>query len=109
MPLSFLVDENVPYEIVEGLRRRNIIVFTLIETDLISAPDSDILQYAKDHSIVVYTRDADFLRLHAQGIEHSGIIYHHPLTYSIGEIIRRLVVASDIISLDDLRNQIRFL
>jgi predicted nuclease of predicted toxin-antitoxin system len=55
MPLSFLVDENVPFEIVEGLRRRDIKVVTLNENDLLSAPDIDILKYASDQYLVVYT------------------------------------------------------
>lgn len=109
MPVVFLVDEHVPSEIVDGLRRRNIEVRTLNELNLLSMPDEKILAYATAHSFVVYTRDSDFLRLHTDGFKHNGIIYHHPLSYSVGEVIRRLVLVSDLLSTDELKNQIKFL
>ena len=109
MALSFLVDEHVPSEIVEGLRRRGIQVTTLNEVTLLSAHDIEILKHATANSLTLYTRDADFLRLHSEGIEHCGIIYHHPLSYSIGEAIRRLVLANEILTINEIKNQIRFL
>jgi predicted nuclease of predicted toxin-antitoxin system len=87
MSLSLLCDEHIPYQAVEGLRRRGIDVITVQRVGLRSALDEVILDAARQQSRVVYTNDPDFLRLHATGIQHSGILYHHILDYSIGEAI----------------------
>ena len=41
-----------------------------------SEDDDVILREAKRRGLVVYTRDSDFLRLHAKQIPHGGIIYN---------------------------------
>lgn len=63
---------------------------TVQQLDMRGALDRVILQTARQQGRVIYTNDTDFLRLHAAGVDHSEIIYHHMLDYSIGEPIRRV-------------------
>jgi hypothetical protein len=109
MSLSLLCDEHIPYQVVEGLRRRGIDVITIQRAGLRSALDEVILDAARQQSRVVYTNDTDFLRLHATGIQHSGILYHHILDYSIGEAIRVVALACEVLSIDEMRNRVEFL
>ncbi len=74
-----------------------------------SEDDDVILREAKRRGLVVYTRDSDFLRLHAKQIPHGGIIYNHPLTYSIGETIRRLMVVCETHERDEIENRVEYL
>lgn len=109
MPLSLLCDEHIPYPVIQGLRRRGIDVLVVQQTDLRSAKDVPILEAARQQRRVVYTRDADFIRHHASGVRHAGVFYHHPLAYSIGEAIRRVALACEIYSLNEMENRLEFL
>ena len=109
MPLSLLCDEQIPYQVIEGLRRREIDVVSIQQMDLRSTPDEVILDIAQQQGRVIYSRDADFLRLHAAGAPHAGILYHHPMTYSIGAAIRTVAIACEVLSVEELRNHVEFL
>ena len=109
MPLSLLCDEHIPYAVIEGLRRRRIDVMVVQQTSMRSAKDIPILEAALQQQRIIYTRDADFIRHHARGVPHAGIFYHHPLAYSIGEAIRRVALACEIYSLDEMENRLEFL
>lgn len=109
MPLSLLCDEQIPYQVIEGLRRREIDVVSIQQMDLRSTPDTVILDVAQQQGRVIYCRDTDFLRLHAAGTPHAGILYHHPVTYSIGAAIRTVAMACEVLSMDEMRNHVEFL
>lgn len=109
MALSLLCDEHIPYPVIEGLRRRGIDVAVVQQVGLGSAKDEVILETARQQGRIIYTRDADFLRHHAEGLQHAGIFYHHPLAYSIGEAIRSVALACEVFSLDEMRNRVEFL
>jgi len=109
MALSLLCDEHIPFPVIEGLRRRGIDVKAVQEVGLQSAEDEDIIKVAHREGRIIYTCDADFLRHHSAGIQHAGIFYHHLLTYSIGESIRRLALACEVFSGEEMRNSVRFL
>ena len=109
MPLALLCDEHIPYPVIEGLRRRGIDVTTVQQLDMRGALDQVILQTALEQGRVVYTNDVDFLRHHAMGIGHSGIIYHHALDYSLGEAIRRVSIACEILSTEEMMDRVVFL
>ena len=82
MPLSLLCDEHIPYPVIEGLRRRGIDV-TVVHTD--------------------------FLRLHAAGVRHVGIFYHHPDAYGYGEAIRRVGFACEVYSVAEMNGRVEFI
>jgi predicted nuclease of predicted toxin-antitoxin system len=70
--VNFYLDEHVPRAVVSGLRRRGVDVLTLQEAGMLGAEDEAHLALATQQGRVIFTQDADFLRLHATGIEHAG-------------------------------------
>ena len=109
MPLPLLCDEHIPLPVVQGLRRRGINVITVQEIGLRSTRDIVILTTALQQQRVLYTRDVDFLRHHHAGAPHAGIFYHHPLAYSIGEAMRRVVLACEVYTLEEMAHRLEFL
>ncbi len=61
-------------------------------------------------SRVLFTQDDDFLKLHADGVEHSGIAYclRHE-SRSIGHIVRHLCLMHDCMSEKELTGRVEFL
>ena len=109
MPLPLLCDEHIPYQVIQGLRRRGLDIITVQELNLTSAEDEKIIYKAQEEERVIYTQDTDFLRLHKSGYKHYGIIYHHPQAYSIGEIIRNIMLICQMTSAQEIKGQIKFL
>ena len=75
---------------------------------MLGATDEKHLELASQENRVIFTQDDDFLRLHASGLEHTGIVYARQQT-TIGEIIRGLVLVYQILEPDDIKNRIEFL
>lgn len=70
-------NENFPLPVVEGLRRLGHNVLTTRETGKAGQriPDKDVLEFATTNGRAVVTLNRrDFIRLHEQGIEHTGIV-----------------------------------
>lgn len=71
------------------------------------------LNYACQQKAVIFTHDADFLKIAhqwvKQGSEHWGVIYAHQRKFSIGECIRRLLLYALVMEPEDMRNRIEFL
>ena len=109
MPLPLRCDEQVPYPVIEGLRRRWLEVKTVQETGLRAVRDERILEIARQQGRIVYTHDADFLRHHTAGVPHAGIFYHHLLAYSIGEAIHKVILACEVYSRVEMKNHVEFL
>lgn len=59
--------------------------------NLLGATDEEQIVFALSQNRVIFTHDADFLRLHQQGVEHSGIVYVRQGKRLIGEIMRSLL------------------
>jgi len=74
------MDEHVSKVVTEGLRRRGVDVITVQELGLQTTEDARHLERAAQDGRVVVTQDADFLRLHASGLPHRGIVYAHQQT-----------------------------
>ena len=109
MALSLLCDEHIPTPVIKGLRRRGVDVATVESFGLRGFADELILDAAIQQRRVVYTKDTDFLRLHAFGIHHSVILYHHTQEYSVGEAIRRVWLDCEVLSMEEMRNRVEFL
>lgn len=109
MTIRLLCDEDIPYSVIKGLRRRGLDVGVVQEIGLSSAEDVTIMDKAREERHIIYTQDTDFLRLHQGGHRHAGIFYHHPLAYSVGEAIRKVAVACEIFSQKEMANCIKFL
>ena len=109
MALSLLCDEHIPSSLIEGLQRRGLNVVTVQGIGLSSEEDKTIMDRARKEGRIIYTQDADFLRLHQAGYKHAGIVYHHPLAYSTGEVIRKITLVCEVLSAKEMKGCAEFL
>ncbi len=108
--IRIYTDENVNVAIVEGLKRRGVVVWSALDTGKLGLSDEEQLKYAIKEKAVIFTHDDDFLSLVAESeIEHCGIIYVHQQHLSIGECIRRLKAIVETMPPAEVHNRILFL
>jgi len=96
------LDEQVDRAIAQGLKQRGIDVTTTPEVGILGAADAEQLAFAISQERVIFTHDEDFLILHQRGLEHYGIAYCHQNSRSIGEIVRGLILISEVLELLDM-------
>lgn len=106
--ISYYADEHVPRAVVRGLRDRGVDVLTVGEAALLSATDQTHLEKAAADGRVLVTQDDDFLRLHALGHPHCGIVYAAQGA-SVGAMIRGLMLIYQVLEPEDMRQHIEFL
>jgi len=107
-PASFYLDEHIPAAVAKGLRRRGINVLTLTDAGTLSATDEEHFARAREEGRVIVTYDDDFLRLATESDSHFGLVYM-PQRRSIGEMVRGLVLISEVLGREDMRGHIEFL
>jgi len=90
MAISLHLDENVHPALADALRRRGVDVTTPVDSGLVGGSDKQHLDFARRQGRVVVTHDADFLRPHAQGVEHAGIPFCHVKNYGVRQLVRVL-------------------
>ncbi len=105
--LRFHLDENVPTAVAAGLAGRGYDVTTTNSTDLREAADPEQLAFALRDDRVVVTHDADFLRIHAAGVQHAGIAFASP-DRSLGDLIRNLVLLAECLEPADMHGHVEF-
>jgi predicted nuclease of predicted toxin-antitoxin system len=106
--IRLYTDEHVAQAVIRGLRQRGIDVLSVPEADMRGARDEEHLALAYRQGRVVFTQDADFLRLAAAGNNHAGIVYASQQT-SIGEIIRGLVLIHQVLAAEEMSGRIEYL
>lgn len=106
--IRFYMDEHIARAVVLGLRQRDIDVLTVPEANQLGATDEEQLAFARKEGRVFFTRDADFLRLHASGIAHAGIVYTSRRV-SIGDMIRGLALIYETLGTDDIQGRVEYL
>jgi hypothetical protein len=113
--LRLLLDEDVPHDILTGLRRRNP-VFPLAdvrEMGMGSTPDATILAWAAEHQWIVVTRDRNTLIADAYTRIRSGDpvfgVLVVPQRPSIGEMIDNLEYIGAVGLPVDFDNPVRYL
>lgn len=106
--LRYYTDEHVARAVVRGLRQRGIDVLTVPDVGLLGARDEEHLERARAEGRVLFTQDDDFLRLHAAGIEHAGIVYASQ-GCSTGEIIRGLMLVYQVLEPADMVGHLEYL
>ena len=106
--IRFHLDEHVNPAVADGLRRRGIEVTTAAEAHLLGTDDTDHIAFAVAERRVIFTNDADFLRLHDRGLAHPGIVYCHQQSRSVGEIVRALELIWEVLEPDEIASQIEF-
>jgi uncharacterized protein DUF5615 len=71
--------------------------------------DEEQLAYCLIEGRVIFSQDQDFLRLHAAGVRHAGIVYCAKDTKSIGRIIQGLILIRELLEPDDMASRVEFL
>lgn len=107
--IRFHLDENANNAIAEGLKRRSVDVTISLEAKLISASDQEQLAFAHAQGRVIFTQDRDFLDLHYSGVKHSGIIYAVKGSFTIGEILRGLILIWEVLTPADMAGNLEYL
>jgi len=106
--IKFYTDEHVAKAVVKGLRQRGVDVLTVPEAGMLSASDQEHLELARKEGRVIFTQDDDFLRLHAAGADHAGIVYAPPQA-STREIIYGLMLIHQVLDAEDMEDQVEYL
>ena len=75
---------------------------------MLGASDEEHLALAASQGRVVFAQDDDFLRLHAKGMRHNGIVYARQGT-PIGDMTRGLVLISRVLNASEMQNYVEFL
>jgi len=106
--MKIYTDEHISKAIIIGLRKRGVDVLSVHETGMYAATDTQHLQMARNEGRILLTRDKGFLRLNAERVVHSGIVYaRHGL--SIGEIIRGLILIHGTLGQGGMNGHVEFL
>ena len=106
--MKFLLDEHVPRAVALGLRQRGVDAVTVRESGTAGEADVNHLSAARAQERIIVTQDDDFLRLHAQGMSHAGIVFV-PRQSAIGTIVRGLMLIQQVLDDADMRNHVEFL
>ncbi len=107
--MNFFLDQHIPAAVARGLRRRGVDVLTAQEAGRCGVTDIEQLRYAHQQGRVLVTFDDDFLGLAAGGAQHAGIAFCSAMKYTLGELIRVLLLAYEVLEPADMLNHIEFL
>jgi Domain of unknown function (DUF5615) len=105
--IRWYMDEHVPRAVAQGLRRRGVDVQTTQEAGMLHAPDNLQLNYATRQGRAVFTQDDDFLALAAVSTAHAGIAYA-PQGTSIGQLVRGLMLITEIYDSEEMVGHVEF-
>ena len=108
MSLKFYMDVHIKGAVTNGLRQRGVDVLTAQEAGMRLAEDDEHIEFALTQRRVIFTNDADFLRLHAKGIHHAGIVYCQQ-TDSIGKMIQGLMLVHELLDESQMLNKVEFI
>lgn len=106
--IKFYLDEHIPKAVTEGLRRRGVDVLSAQEAGMSGANDYDQLSLANKEGRIIFTRDADFLRLHKAGVLHRGIIYSSKQS-PVGYTVRVLMIIHDLVTPEEISGRVEFI
>ncbi|MCH8042407.1 MAG: DUF5615 family PIN-like protein [Planctomycetes bacterium] len=106
--IRYYTDEHVAKAVSRGLRQRGVDVLTVPEANMLGAADKEHLRMAAEQGRVIFTQDDDYLRLHAQGVRHCGIVYA-PQHTPIGTIVSGLMLLSQVATPEEMHDRIEFL
>ena len=75
---------------------------------MLGASDEEHLAHASKEERVLFTQDDDFLRLHAAGATHAGIVYARQKT-PVGEAILGLMLVHELMTPEEMRGHVEFI
>jgi hypothetical protein len=106
--VRYYLDEHVSRAIQRGLQQRGIDAVMAVDSGLMGQDDLTHLQFATSQGCVVYTNDADFLVLHADGVPHAGMVYAE-VGISVRAAIDGLELVFRVYSAEEMRNRLEYL
>jgi hypothetical protein len=110
MSLAYFMDVHVPFQITRALRKQGIDVLTAQDDDAAKLSDSNLVDRATALSRVMVSHDEDMLREAQQrqrsGHEFSGVVYGPQKSLSIGQVIRDLLMISEVMDPDEMMNRV---
>ncbi len=106
--IRFYLDEQAARAVASALRRRGVDVLTVQEAGLLGAADEKHLACAVRQGRVIFTQDTDFLRLHARGARHAGIVYAAQGT-RVRSIVQGLMLIHEVLEPSEMRGNIEFI
>lgn len=107
--INLYLDENLTHKIAVQLRQKGIDVVTVYDLGLAGDTDINHLVRATEMGRVLVTADTDFLRLAAEGMEHTGIVFGVQEDHSIGDWVNALEMLCFVYSADDMKNHVEYL
>ncbi len=78
------------------------------KADMMGAFDKEQLAWAVSQGRVVFTQDEDFLRLHAEGVPHKGMVFARQRT-PIGDMVRGLMLICQVLDAEEMQDHVEFL
>lgn len=106
--IRLYTDEYVPKAVARGLREHGVDVLTVLEAGMLGTSDEEQLSFAREQQRVIFTQDEDFSRLHVSDWQYAGIVYASQQT-AISEIIRGLMLVSEVLEPDETQGHAEFL
>lgn len=106
--IRFYLDEHVAHAVARGLSSRGVDVLTAAAANMLEATDIEHLNFARSEERVMFSQDADFVRLHVEGHEHTGIVFA-PQQTPIGQIVGGLMLVFDLMSPAEMKDHVEFL
>ena len=93
---------------IRELRERGIDVLSVPKASMLGALDEENLAFALAEGRVIFTQDADFLRLAAAGHEHAGFANARQGT-SVGDIIQGLMLIVQVLDAGEMKGKFEYL
>jgi Domain of unknown function (DUF5615) len=115
MKIRLYLDEDaMAVALVQALTERGVDVTTANSENMIFRPDEDHLAHATSIGRVLYSFNVgDYCQIHGQFMEsgrsHGGIIVASQKKFGIGEQMRRLLRIVNVLSAEEMQNQLEFL
>ncbi|MBI3195182.1 MAG: DUF5615 family PIN-like protein [Ignavibacteriae bacterium] len=106
--VKLYTDEHIARAVIAALRYRGLDVLTTPEALMRGAADEEHLHLATRLGRVLITQDEDFLRIHAQGSSHCGIVFASK-SLSISQIVNGISLLCEVLDSSEMENQIQFL
>ncbi len=110
----YLDEDSMDKDLVSALKARGLDVVTALERGMIRKSDDKHLDFATQEGRVLFSFNrGDFYRLHlrylTEGKPHAGIILANQQRYSVGEVMRKILLIATARTAVDMENRIEFL
>jgi hypothetical protein len=113
--ICLYIDEDAMDEdFIQSLRSRNVDVLTVKDVGMLHRSDEEQLTWAKENNRVIFTFNTrDFYQLHTvwteAGFTHAGIIFSPQQRYSIGDIMRGVLLLINTYSREEMIDRVEFI